>query len=191
MLIATDRTRVQVVVPLTHDITVTVNTIRFLRIYHKSSRQPAAASPITYTISIHSMSSSKELHIHLLAQSSRLSPTLLATLIKVRSADSRLHVVRAMIQPESQSFFLSEVLLTRLNLPRHAQKIEVNGFGNYSHVPAKGYAELELFNSSNKKIKLNIVTLILPFIMKYEATLQRPSTTWKHLEGLRVADNFC
>ena len=132
-----------------------------------------------------------ELRLSLVAQSSSIKPTLLATaLVKLRGADGRLHTARAMIDPGSQSSFVSEVLLRKLQQPYSAAKVPLSGIGGYSHIPAKGHATLQLTSAFNPKAHLQLNALVLPFISKYSHSIRKLNSAWSHLKGLELADDF-
>ena len=138
-----------------------------------------------------SFSANTDLQLSLVAQSSSVEPAFLSTaLLKLRGADGRIHTDRAMIDPESQSSFVSEVLLKKLEQPYSATTVPLSGIGGYSHIPAKGRTTLQLTSAFNPKAHLQLNALVLPFITKYTQRCHELKNAWTHLKGLQLADDF-
>ena len=111
--------------------------------------------------------SNSEFKLTLVAQSSSVQPAILATALVNRGADGKMHTARAMINPESESSFVSEVLLKKLQQPYSASTIPLSGIGGYSHISAKGHTTLQLKSAFNSKTNLQVNALVLSFITKY------------------------
>ena len=138
-----------------------------------------------------SFTTNTELLLSIVAQSSSVEPALLATaLVKLRGADGRFHTARAMIDPGSQSSFVSEVLLKKLGQPYSATTVPLSGIGAYSHIPAKGRTTLQLTSAFNPKAHLQLNAIVLPVITKYTQRCHKLKNVWIHLKGLQLADDF-
>ena len=68
--------------------------------------------------------------------------------------------------------------------------ISVTGVANSSPVTSKGSSvlNLSLYHSQNTRIKFT--AQILPLITTYRPRFHALPSTWTHLEGLQLADNF-
>ena len=105
---------------------------------HEDISTSSHVTPIHNHIAIPAPSfvSNSELRLTLVAQSSSVQLAIQATaLAKLRGADGKMHTARAMIDPGSQSSFVSEVLLKKLQQPYSASTIPLTGIGGYSHIP--------------------------------------------------------
>ena len=135
--------------------------------------------------------SNSELRLSLVAQSSFVQPAILTTaLVKLRGADGKMHTARAMIDPGSQSSFVSVLLLKKLQQPYSTSTRPLSGIGGYSHIPAKGHTTLQLKSAFNSETNLQVNALLLPFITKYSHRFYNSKNAWSHLKGLEMADDF-
>ena len=80
----------------------------------------------------------QSINVNLNCSSTSIQPTLLATaLVKIRDANGFLHTARAIIDPGSQCYFITEALMKKLKLPRMSSTISVTGVANSSPVTSR------------------------------------------------------
>ena len=133
----------------------------------------------------------QSINVNLNCSSTSIQSTLLATaLVKIRDTNGFLHTARAIIDPGSQCSSVSEALMKKLKLPRMPSTISVTGVAHSSPVPSKGSSVLDLSPFHNHNTMIKFTAQILPLITSYRPRYHALPSTWTHLEGLQLADNF-
>ena len=113
--------------------------------------------------------------------STLIQSTLLATaLVKVRDTNGCLHT----------ALFVSEALIKKLKLPRMASTTSVTGVASSYPVPSRGSSVLDLSPHHSQNTRITFTAQILPLITSYGPRYHALPSTWTHLKGLQLTDNF-
>ncbi|XP_067210840.1 uncharacterized protein [Linepithema humile] len=124
-------------------------------------------------------------------QAGNHSQILLATArIIVRSSNGNSTIARALIDQGSEISLVTERLAQRLKLPRIKSSIPLVGVGGQSSNKTRGFVSFTIrphFTSTFEKV---ISAHILSALTTAIPTLKVSSKSWKHLEGLQLADPY-
>ena len=80
--------------------------------------------------------------------------------------------------------------MKKLKLPRMLSTISVIGVAHSFPVTSKGSSVLDLSPFHNHNTRIKFTAQILPLITSYRPRYHALPSTWTHLEGLQLADNF-
>ena len=112
-------------------------------------------------------------------------------MVKVKSADGKFFIAKALIDQCSQSSFVSESLCQDLKLKRSKANIRINGVGDLSPCSSKGLVKLSISPRFDAKDEFSVDALVLPNISGYKVTESSIDNNWNHLKQLQLADpNF-
>ena len=78
----------------------------------------------------------------------------------------------------------------KLKLPRMASTTSVTGVANSYRVPSKGSSVLDLSPCHSQNTRIKFTAQILPLITSHRRCYHTLPSTWTHLKGLQLADNF-
>lgn len=121
--------------------------------------------------------------------SSRGGYVFLATAkITVKSTEGRELCVRALIDPGSESTFVSEYAVQTLRAKRHRAHIEVSGVGGQTHGLVKSTVHLSIEPRDGKGPSFPVHALVFPKLTSYKPSVNAHSLQWAHLTGLSLAD---
>ncbi|CAG7729883.1 unnamed protein product, partial [Allacma fusca] len=114
---------------------------------------------------------------------------LLATaIIHVRDEFGSMQSCRALIDPGSQSSFITERCTQRLNQPRESSSISVSGIGGLQAGSSKGAVILQIRSVVKPEFQLSLNALILKTITGSTPPTTLNGHTWHHLRGFQLAD---
>ncbi|XP_073963144.1 uncharacterized protein [Choristoneura fumiferana] len=119
------------------------------------------------------------------------STALLATaMVSVRDDDGHTTTLRALIDPGSQSSFISERAAQALRVKRLPARGTVTGVGS-TQTTISSKAQLQIMSTQDDKVKINVNV----YIMSSKLTSKLPSNkikynpkAWPHIQGLTLAD---
>lgn len=118
----------------------------------------------------------------------RRTTVLLATArIRISDRFGNLQEARALIDQGSEATMITENLAQRLRLPRQPSSVAVFGVGGQQTGTAKGHVSLTVWPLSGRT-SVSTSALILSRLTGYASTSEAPSSEWKHIKGLELAD---
>ena len=133
----------------------------------------------------------QSINVNVICASTSIQSALLATaLVTVRDTNGCLHTARAIISRGSQCSIVSEALIEKLKLPRMASTTSVTRVANSYAVPSKGSSILDLSPYHGQNTRIKFTAQILPLITSYGPRYHALPSTWTHLKGVQLADNF-
>ncbi|XP_055859209.1 uncharacterized protein LOC129921419 [Episyrphus balteatus] len=113
---------------------------------------------------------------------------LLATaVVKARSADGRLRLLRALIDTGSERSFITEAAAQLLKLEKRRNMVEVSGLGLVSSGKTRNSVEVSLA-SRHSTFEIAIQALVFKSLTGHLPTQRVIPGKWNHLDGLSLAD---
>ena len=144
----------------------------------------------TQPATVFSKSSSHSVHVSNASTGSKTQVLIPTALVNVMGSDGKTHKARAMIDSGSQSSFVSQVLLKKLNLACIPNKTKIYGVCNSQSIDVRGESTLNISSTHDSNLKLQVNALVLPFITKYSPLHYTLPSSWDHIDGLKLADTF-
>ncbi|XP_076659820.1 uncharacterized protein LOC143363084 [Halictus rubicundus] len=133
-----------------------------------------------------SLSMSKTAHLTLDCRNSAGKVLLATAMVQVADKFGRRHVVRALIDQGSEVSMMTEALAQRLQLPRTTSLVDIFGVGGQQLARARGRINLDISSSRGDTIKVSAI--LLPKLTGYVHSSLAQPRSWKHLQGLELAD---
>ena len=133
-------------------------------------------------------SPSNSLHTHPNSLGSSGGVLLATALISVVGENGLEQRVRALIDPCSQSSFISSSLCQRLQLKTRRVHIPINGTGGNLITTAKRASNITIKSLVHQEFSCMVDVLVLSSISSYVPPTMIPSLKLPHLEGLSLAD---
>ncbi|XP_064215763.1 uncharacterized protein LOC103314804 [Tribolium castaneum] len=164
--------------------------LHFDKPHIETSEQPAKKD----LVSISDVNStSREPHSFCVAsntsfKSSRYSNTLLATaIVEIFAPNSKRKLVRLLVDPASQSHFITTNCCTRLNLPIRKINASVKGIGAITH-PIKGKIDTVIASRFNSDYRYKFEALVIDQIIDNLPDRNIPQSSIENLLNLPLAD---
>ncbi|EFA08484.1 hypothetical protein TcasGA2_TC006136 [Tribolium castaneum] len=121
-------------------------------------------------------------------KSSRYSNTLLATaIVEIFAPNSKKKLVRLLVDPASQSHFITTNCCTRLNLPIRKINASVKGIGAITH-PIKGKIDTVIASRFNSDYRYKFEALVIDQIIDNLPDRNIPQSSIENLLNLPLAD---
>lgn len=126
---------------------------------------------------------------HFSRQPSKLPVAVLLATARVRVTDryGDSHIARALVDQGSESSLISESLAQRLKLKRSPTSTSVYGVGGTLTGVARGLVNFKISPLKGGS-SIAVSALILPKLTLYDGGIHVDQRTWKHLDGLELAD---
>lgn len=119
----------------------------------------------------------------------RGSQTLLATaIVKIPDKYGNELPFRALIDQGSQATFITQSAAQLLGVKQKSINVPIVGIGDNLATTVKKYAIVDLKSIHDNEFKMSIEMLVLPSISKVKAPDNMNISSWKHLEGIKLAD---
>lgn len=122
---------------------------------------------------------------------SSVTPTtvLLSTaIVEVLDVRGNFQRVRALLDPGSQTSFLTLKCANRLGLPKQQIYTEIQGIGETGMRTQLGSVFLSLRPVNKKNFDLSVTAVILPRICANQPTMFLSPSNWDHIKNLHLAD---
>ncbi|KMQ90572.1 bel12-ag transposon polyprotein [Lasius niger] len=97
------------------------------------------------------------------------------------------HVVRALVDPGSETSLIAESLAQRLRLPRTPSSVAIFGVGGVQTGCSRGRVTVSVLSRSGD-FSLAVSPLVLPRLSIYGGASDGESRSWSHVTGLLLAD---
>ena len=113
---------------------------------------------------------------------------LCTAVIDVMDGCGHFQPVRALLDSGSQTGFISEYCIRRLNLPRQSYTAEIFGLNQMSTFTSKGLVQCHIKPKGQPDPLLNFEAIVVPQVCSNMPTFTLNSKTWEHLKNLELAD---
>lgn len=150
-----------------------------------SNQVNSIESPIQITNKANDISNTNCLQTSNLPVSRALLPT---ALVRAKDKFGKLQVCRAVIDCCSESSFITETCIQRLQLPRKNAKVLITGLGQTGTGTTRGLTTITLSSLSTDDARITLEPYIVPKITLMLPRTELNSSGWHHLEGLQLAD---
>ncbi|XP_029165665.1 uncharacterized protein LOC114936590 [Nylanderia fulva] len=110
--------------------------------------------------------------------------------VRLQVESGRSTVVRALVDQGSELNFISEAVAQRLQVTRRPVRVRVTGMGETETALARAATTVALRLLTKDPYARQLDALILPRLTSYRPPVCFPSTQWKHIQGLELADDF-
>jgi len=97
------------------------------------------------------------------------------------------HVVRALVDPGSETSLIAESLAQRLRLPRSPSSVAIYGVGGVQTGYSRGRVVVSVLSRA-EHFALTVAPLVLPRLSIYSGAAGGASHSWPHVNGLELAD---
>lgn len=97
------------------------------------------------------------------------------------------YIVRALVDPGSETSLIAESLAQRLRLPRSPSSVAIFRDGGIQTGHSRGRVVVSVL-SRTERFALSMTSLVLPRLSTYNGASGMTSRSWPHVDGLELAD---
>lgn len=113
---------------------------------------------------------------------------LTTAIINAQSTNGIIHQLRALIDSGSQSSFITENAVQKLNLKKTANRVQVYGLGRVDAGISPGIVRLTIGSIHDPLFAIQMDALVMPKLTNLMPSENIDISYWKHLTGIQLAD---